>query len=73
MDGNGDKAHGRTWIVVKRRGQGLLEAASSSEMAGNMVIEQGGVPFIEKLSKPLTKAPHGYSGTLFISLSWLGA
>ena len=23
----------------------MLEAASSSEMAGNMVVEQGGVPF----------------------------
>ena len=37
-------AEGKQWSEVVR-GQGLLEAASSSEMAVNMVIEQGGVPF----------------------------
>ena len=35
----------RRQTVEVVRGQGLLEAASSSEMAENMVVEQGGVPF----------------------------
>ena len=35
----------RRQTVEVVRGQGLLKAASSSEMAVNMVVEQGGVPF----------------------------